>query len=171
MATVNQVYGTYGALAVTALQSLASSATVGWKSALQNLQTSRKPLDVEIFVSLTTANTAPANDKAVYIYICPAMTTDGGTTWMYSDGGIATMPTDGDATYTIASPNDLKLLGVLNYTTQVNQAVAMQGSFNLSNAVGQSMPDGFLIIIVNYSGAALYTSCVVATRDITHTVA
>jgi len=167
MAVINQAYGTYTALAVTALQSLASSATVGWKSALQDLQTSRKPLDVEIFVKLTTAATAPANDKAAYIFVCPAMTTDGGTTWLYSDGGTATLPTDGDAAYTIASPNDLKLLGVLNYTTT---SMIMQGSFNLSNACGQSMPDGFLIIIVQFTGAALSTACVVSLRDITQTV-
>jgi hypothetical protein len=171
MATVNQAYGSYSALAVTALQSLASSATVGWKSALQDLQTSRKPMDVEIAVSLTVANTAPANDKAVYVYICPGMTTDGGTTWIWADGGTATMPAGGDAGYTIASPNSLKLLGVLSLNVQINQAVTMQGNFLLSNAVGQSMPDGFIIIIVNYTGAALYTGCVVSTRDITQTVA
>ena len=169
MATVNQSYGAYSALTVTALQSLASSATAGWQSARQDLQTSRKPLDVEIFVKLTTANTAPANDKAMYVYINPAMTTDGGTTWLDSDSGIETDPVDGaEGTVNIASPNDLKLLGVLNYTTQQQICKA---SFNLSNAVGSSMPDGFSIIILNYSGAALATACVVATRDITNTVA
>lgn len=168
MATVNQSYGTYTTLAVTALQSLASSATAGWKSALVDLQTSLKPLDVEFLFQLTTANTAPANDKAVYLYVCPAVTTDGGTTWVYSDGGTATLPTSGDAAYTIATPNDLKLLGVLAYTTQ---NMTMQGVFNLSNAIGQSMPDGFLLIIVNYTGAALSTGCVAAYRAITRTIA
>mgnify|MGYP003647223614 CR=1 FL=1 len=168
MATINQAYGTYVALAVTALQSLASSQTVGWKSVLVDLQTSVKPLDVEFFVKLTAANTAPANDKAMYVWLCPAMTTDGGSTWLYSDGGTTTLPTSADATYTIALPNNLKLLGVLNYTTQ---QMVCQGSFLLSNAYGASMPDGFLIIITNYSGAALSTSCVVAYRPITQTVA
>lgn len=167
MATVNFAYGTYITLAVTALQSLASSATAGWKSVLVDNQTSVKALDYEVFVKLTTANTAPANDKAMYVWLCPAMTTDGGTTWLYSDGGTGTLPTSADATYTIASPNDLKLLGVLNYTTQ---QMVCQGSFLLSNAYGQSMPDGFLIIITNFSGAALSTACVVAYRAITQTV-
>jgi hypothetical protein len=45
-----------------------------------------------------------------------------------------------------------------------------QGVFNLSSAVGQSMPDGFSIIIVNYSGAALATGCVVAYRTIAQTL-
>ena len=169
MANVNQAYGDYTAITVTALQSLASSATAGWQSGRVDNQTSVKALDYEIFVKLTTANTAPANDKAMYIYINPAMTTDGGTTWLDSDSGIDTDPVDGaEGTVNIASPNNLKLLGVLAYTSQED---IVKGNFNLSNAVGMSMPDGFSIIILNYSGAALSTSCVVAYRAITRTVA
>lgn len=167
MATTNKIaYGSYTAVTVTNLQSLASSATAGWQSARIDNQTSVLALDYEIFVKLTTANTAPANDKAAYVYISPAMTTDGGTTWLQADGGTGTLPGGSEATYTIASPNSLKLLGVLPYTTQ---QMVMQGSFNLSSAVGASMPDGFQIIIINFSGAALSTSCVVAYRAITTT--
>ena len=169
MAEVKQAYGTYTAITVTALQSLASSATAGWQSARLDNQTSVKALDYEIFIKLTTANTAPANDKAMYVYINPAMTTDGGTTWLDSDSGIDTDPVDGaEGTVNIASPNNLKLLGVINYTSQED---ILKASFNLSNAVGASMPDGFSIIILNYSGAALSTACVVAYRSINRTVA
>lgn len=162
MATTNsQSYGSYTAMTVTNLQSLASSATAGWQSARVDNQTSVKALDYEIFVKLTSANTAPANDKAMYVYISPAITTDGGTTWLHADQGTTTLPTGTEGTTTIASPNDLKLLGVLSYTTQ---QMVCQGSFLLSSALGQSMPDGFSIIIVNFSGAALSTSCVVAYR-------
>lgn len=164
MATTNSVsYGSYTAMTVTNLQSLASSATAGWQSARVDNQTSVKALDYEIFVKLTTANTAPANDKAMYVYISPAITTDGGTTWLQSDQGTTTLPTGTEGTTTIASPNDLKLLGVLSYTTQ---QMVCQGSFLLSNGYGQNMPDGFSIIIINFSGAALSTSCVVAYRAI-----
>lgn len=168
LASVTQTYGTYTALAVTALQNLANNSTVGWQSTLVDNQTSTKALDYEVMVKLTTANTAPANDRAMYVYVCPAMTTDGGSTWLYSDGGTGTLPNGADAAYTIASPNDLKLLGVLSYTTQ--QQVC-QGNFNVSNAVGASMPDGFSIIIINFSGAALSTACVVAYRSIANNVA
>jgi hypothetical protein len=169
MAAVNLAYGNYTAITVTALQSLASSATAGWQSARLDNQTSVKALDYEIFVKLTTANTAPANDKAMYVYINSAMTTDGGTTWLDSDSGIDTDPVDGaEGTVNIASPNNLKLLGILAYTSQED---IVKGNFALSNAVGQSMPDGFSIIILNYSGAALSTACVVAYRAITKTVA
>lgn len=167
MATQNISYGSYTAITVTNLQSLASSATAGWQSGrISNVST--KALDYNIFVKLTTANTAPANDKAAYIYVSPAISTDGGTTWLQSDGGTTTLPSGSEGTYTIASPNNLKLLGVLSYTTQ---QMVMQGSFNLSGAVGQSMPEGFSIIIINYTGAALSTSCVVAYEAITNTIA
>lgn len=152
--------GTYTTLTVTNLQSLASSATAAWQSAMIDIQSS---VDVEIFVKLPTANTAPANDKFAYVFACPFITTDGGTTWLASDQGTTTLPTGTEGTTTIANPNNLKLLGVLSYTTQ---QMVMQGLFNLSSAVGQSMPDGFSIIIVNYSGAALSTGCVVAYRTI-----
>ncbi|HEX9060851.1 MAG TPA: hypothetical protein VF941_11785 [Clostridia bacterium] len=148
-------------MTVTNLQSLASSATAGWQSARVDNQTATKALDYEIVVKLTTANTAPANDKAAYVYLSPAVTTDGGTTWLQADQGTATLPTGTEGTTTIASPNDLKLLGVLSYTTQ---NMTMQGVFNISNAVGQFMPDGWSIIIINFTGAALATGCVVSYR-------
>lgn len=167
MADQNIKYGSYTAMTVTNLQSLASSATAGWQSdRVSNIST--KALDYNIFVKLTTANTAPANDKAAYVYISPAMSTDGGTTWLHADQGTTTLPTGSEGTTTIASPNNLKLLGVLSYTTQ---QMVMQGHFSLSGAVGQSMPEGFSIIIINYTGAALSTSCVVAYEAITNTIA
>lgn len=160
--TTNSIsYGSYTAMTVTNLQSLASSATAGWQSARVDNQTATKALDYEIVVKLTTANTAPANDKAAYVYLSPAVTTDGGTTWLQADQGTGTLPTGTEGTTTIASPNDLKLLGVLSYTTQ---QMVMQGVFNISNAVGQFMPDGWSIIIINFTGAALSTGCVVSYR-------
>jgi hypothetical protein len=47
----------------------------------------------------------------------------------------------------------------------------MQNTWLLSNAVGAAMPEGFLVIIVNFSGAALSTGCVVGVKPITNTVA
>ena len=99
------------------------------------------------------ANTAPANDKSVYIYVAPASYVS--STWYYTDGGTTTLPSGTQGTYTIAIPNDLRLLGVLAYTTQ---DMVMQGTFNLSGAVGQYIPDGFSIIIINYTGAAIASS-------------
>jgi len=168
MATRNIAYGSYTAVTVTSLQSLASSATAGWQSGRVDNQTSVNAIDYEIFVKLTTANTAPANDQAAYVYISPAITTDGGTTWLHTDQGTTTLPTGSEGTTTIvAGGGNLKLLGVLAYKTQ---QMVMQNHFNISSAVGQSMPDGFSIIIINFTGAALSTACVVAYRAITETI-
>lgn len=167
MATVVQKpqYGTDVALASTNLESQASSATAGWHSArVSNLST--LATDYEIFVKLTTANTAPANDKAMYVFVIPWYTDDGGTTWYPSSGGTATLPTSADADYTSASPHNFRLLGVLNYTTQ---QMVVQDTFLLSNCFGGTMPDGFSIYIINYSGAALSTGNIVSYTPINQT--
>jgi len=169
MATRNVVYGTYTAMTVTNLQSLASSSTAGWQSLRVDNQTSVKALDYEITIKLTTANTAPANDKAAHVYISRAMTTDGGTTWLHDDQGTTTLPTGSEGTTTIvAGGGNMAPLGDLVYTTQ---QATMERSFLLSDAVGRYMPDGFSIVIANFTGAALSTSCVVAYRAITETIA
>lgn len=172
MATNNVSYGSYTAMTVTNLQSLANSITAGWQSARIDNQTSVKALDYEITIKLTTANTAPANDKCMYVYISEAMTTDGGTTWLHDDVGTTTLPTGSEGTITVLSnatgPMSSKLLGTIPYFTQ---NMTVEKTFKLSNVAGQFMPDGFSIIIVNYSGAALSTGCVVAYRAITETIA
>ncbi len=166
MATVKRNPSTNTVLTVTHLNSLSSSQTAGWQSILIN-DTTNLSLDYQISVSLTMANTAPANDKAAYVYVCPAYYD--GTTWWYSDGGTTTLPSGSEGTYTIALPNDLQLLGILNYTTQ---DMVLQGTWNLSNAVGQYIPDGFSIIIINYTGAAIAASGnTVQYKSITETVA
>lgn len=145
---------TAASMTVTNLNSVANSATVGWQSARVS-NVSAKASDYKISVKLTMANTAPANDKAAYVYLCPHYTTDGGTTWLASSQGTTTLPTGSEGASTIASPNNLRLLGVLSYTTQ---NMVLQDNFLISNAFGNVMPDGFQIIIINYTGAAISAS-------------
>lgn len=154
--TVGTNPGTNVSMTVTNLQSLASSATVGWQSdRVSNLST--KATDYMLFVKLTTANTAPANDKAMYVWICPWYTTDGGSTWYASSQGTTTLPTGSQGASTIAQPHNLRLLGVLNYTTQ---QMVVQDTFMISNCIG-TLPHGWSVIITNFSGAALSTGCIV----------
>lgn len=156
-ATQKPSIGATVVMTVTNLQSLASSATAGWQSVrVSNLST--LATDYEIMVKLTAANTAPANDKAMYVFISAAYTSDGGTTWFQSSQGTTTLPTGTEGTTTIASPHNLRLLGVLNYTTA---QATVQDTFLLSNCFGNRLPDGFSIIIINFSGAALSTGCIV----------
>jgi hypothetical protein len=165
MSTFYTLYGTYVAMAVTALQSLASSATACWQSARVNLQgMTPPPTDVEIFLELPTANTAPGNDQQVTVYVSPAITTDGGTTWKHTDQGTTTPPSGTEGTTTIAEPCNLKYLGTMTYKTQ---NMTMRNWFLLSDAVGMSMPDGFSLVVKNFTGAALAASgCIVAYKPI-----
>ncbi len=165
MATQTISYGTHSALTVTNLNSLANSATAGWQSDLIDNRT-EKAIDYEILVELDMASTGAANDKAVYVYISPAY--HDGSAWHYTDGGTAA-PSGSEGTYTIAAPHNFRRLGVLAYTTtgQVVKKV-----MHLSSAVGQTMPDGFSIIIINYTGAAVAASAnVVAVKPIKYDIA
>jgi len=134
------------------LGAMANSATVGWQSDSVGLR-QWKCTDVKIGVKISMANTAPANDKAVYVYVYP-MWYDG-STWYFTSGGTTTFPSGANSTYTIASPNNLRLLGVLSYTTT---NMVLQDQFMLSNAFGSTMPDAFGLVIVDFSGAALHTT-------------
>ena len=150
---IRQTYGTAVLMDTTGLGSLASSATVGRQTAkVSNLATLAN--DYEISVKFTFANTAPGSDKTLYLYVCPFYTTDGGTTWFATDQGTTTLPTGAVAASTIASPNSLVLLGAIPYTTQ---QMVCQKSFLLSNAFGNRIPDGFSLIVINFTGAALST--------------
>lgn len=134
------------------LGAMANSATVGWQSDSVGLR-QWKCTDVKIGVKISMANTAPANDKAVYVYVYPIWYDN--STWYFTSGGTTTFPSGANSTYTIASPNNLRLLGVLSYTTT---NMVLQDQFILSNAFGSTMPDAFGLVIVDFSGAALHTT-------------
>lgn len=139
-------------MTVTGLASLGSSATVGWQSDRVAISTE---LDVLVSIKLDMANTAPANDKMVYVYLCSWFYD--GTTWYGSSLGMATLPTGTNGACTIASaaPNNLKLLGTLAYSTA---DMVLQDSYLLSNVFGTTMPDGWSIVVINFSGASTHSS-------------
>ena len=133
------------------LGAMANSATVGWQSDSVGLR-QHKCTDVKIGVKISMSG-APANDKAVYVYVYPIWYDN--STWYFTSGGTTTLPSGANSSYTIASPNNLRLLGVLSYTTT---NMVLQDQFVLSNAFGSTMPDAFGLVIVNFSGAALSTT-------------
>lgn len=151
MSTAEKNIGTETNLTITNLNSLASSQTAGWKSARID-NSSAKALDYEVMIKLDMANTAPANDKMVYVYLSPAYYD--GSSWYQTDGGTTTLPDGTEGTYTIANPNNLRLLGVLAYPTA---DMILQGVFSVKSALG-FVPDGFQIIIINFTGAAIASS-------------
>lgn len=151
MADVTQTYGSYTALTLTSLASLASSATAGWISAVIDNRTTAA-LDYELLFTFPMANTSPANDKTIYVFVLPLM--HNGSAWVFPDGGTTTLPTAGPAAYTFAgitTTNNFRPLATLAYTA-ADQTV--QGLAMLSDAMGRSMPDGFALFVLNYTGAA-----------------
>ena len=169
MTVVNQAYGTYTALTVTNLQSLAIDTTApyaGWQSArVSNLST--LAIDYEITVDLSTAATSPANDQAAYIYIVPWTSTDGGTTWLCGGNfGTTTLPTGSEGTASISDPNSM--LGPIA-VPYVITSQRIQKWFKLSQLCEGALPDAFSVVIRNNCGAAFSTGCVVAYRAITFT--
>lgn len=170
MTTQNIAYGTYVAMTVTNLQSLAIDTTdpfAGWQSARVDNQTTTKALDFEVQILLSTAATAPANDSTVYVYLVPWMY-DGAAWTPMANFGTTTRPTGTEGTASISDPNSMRPVASIPYkiTSQ-----PLDGYFNVKAACGGIVPDGWSLAIRNNCGAAFGTGCVVAYRPITTTSA
>lgn len=168
MATGGITYGTYTAMTVTNLQSLANDSTDpfgAWQSArVANHSTLAQ--DYEILIDLSTANTAPAGDAAAYVYVIPWMTTDGGTTWIAgANFGTTTLPTGSEGTASISDPNSMRAVPIPYKVAQQR----LNRQFSIAGALG-FMPDGWSLAIRNATGAALSTGCVVAYRTLNPTI-
>lgn len=170
MASYLTGFGTYTAMTVTNLQSLATDATdpfTAWQSArVSNLSTLAP--DYEIIVDLSTAATAPGSSQTAYVYLVPWVTTDGGTTWLPGGNfGTTTAPTGSEGTASISDPNSMRTALALPYKVTSQR---LQGSFSVATVLGW-MPDAWSVAIRNDTNAALGTGCVVAYRAILPTVA
>lgn len=169
MSDINIAYGTWTAMTVTNLQSLAIDTTdpyAGWQSARVDNQTTTKALDFEVQILLSTAATAPANDSTVYVYVVPWIY-DGSTWTPAANFGTTTRPTGSEGTASMSDPNSMKFaLGIpYKITSQ-----PLDGWFTIAGVCNGVVPDGWSLAIRNNCGAALGTGCVVAYRPITQTV-
>lgn len=169
MATENIAYGTYVAMTVTNLQSLANDSTDpfgAWQSARVDNQTTTKARDFEVRIHLPTANTSPANDAQAYVYIVPWVY-DGSAWGCGGNFGTTTLPTGSEGTASISDPNSMRSIA-LPY--KIAQQI-LQGYFTIASFFGGVCPDGWSLAIRNCTGAALSTGCVVEYRPITYTSA
>jgi hypothetical protein len=158
-------YGTYTAMTVTNLQSLAidtSDPYAGWQSDRVDNQTSVKADDYEIRVHLTTAATSPANDQTAYIYVVPWVY-DGSAWAAGGNFGTTTLPTGTEGTASMSDPNSMR--GPIPLPYKITSQI-MQGYFTIAQLFGGVVPDGWSLAIRNNCGAAFSTSCVVAYRPI-----
>lgn len=136
-------------MTVTNLHSLASSATAGWTSGYVD-NTSNLYLDALVAIHIAAVNTAPANDKAIYVFAYGS--TDGSIfTSTGTSGG--TVGTEGALTFpSIATPLPIvmPMIGVIPYPVQ-NKALD-GGPFSVAKAFGGILPPYWGVAILNYTG-------------------
>jgi hypothetical protein len=158
---IKQAFQAVQTMAVVALQSLASSATAGWQSAVVD-NTSNLYLDAVVQIVLSTANTAPANSKGMFVFAYGGVET-----------GVYSNPASGsEATLTLldvtTTAQTMRQIGFLPYTTQ-NETVE-SSPLSVAAAFGGVLPPFWGVAIMNHSGAALGTGCTVKYRGVYTTV-
>ena len=164
MATQQPLYGTSVTMSTTGLASLPSNPTASFQSdRISNLST--LAMDIEITVKITTAVGAPANDKCAYVWVCP-WTNNADGSWIPAMAGYGVPPSGSASAIGIIQPHDLRLLGVMNYTTN-NQN--LQNSWFLSNAFGP-MPDAFSLMVTNFTGVTFGSTASMFYRPINYTI-
>lgn len=141
-------YSAVQSMTVTNLHSLASSTTAGWQSTVVD-NTSDLYEDVHVQVIVDFANTAPANDKTLYVLAYAALETT------YSDPASGAEGAITLTNFTNTGQNT-RQIGMLPYHTQ--DAVIESAIMSVGAAFGGILPIKWGLVIVNYSGAALAAS-------------
>ena len=160
------IYGTEITITTTSLDSLANSATAGWGSGYID-NTTNKYQDISLNLRLTFANTVPANNKAVSVFLFSGNNTaDLGTTGATSGGTCGTV---GALTFPDITTltNNLALAGFVfhpaNFASDTQKKTIL-----LSQYFGGPIPPYWGVALVNYSGAALSTGNVLKYTGITY---
>jgi hypothetical protein len=144
MADIKSAYGTSNQTITVSLASLADSATAGRESTVID-NTSNVFLD-----ALVTGKIKPQNSGSIIapsaVYVWAYGTTDNGTT--YPD-----TVTGSDAAITMNSPNQLRLLGVINVIA-INTTY-IGGPWSVASCFGGRLPQKWGIVVQNDCGTAL----------------
>ena len=145
MATIKTLYGTEAqAITISLAPAGVGLADGGARESNSVDNTSDLFLDVLVQVRVKFANTAPASEKKVYVYAY-------GT----ADFALPLWPdtvTGSDATITLNSPTQLKLLGVIEAVQNANGTMEPAP---LAQVFGGLVPSHWGIVILNKSGIAL----------------
>lgn len=138
-------YGTKTNFTIT-LASLAASATVGRQSTAVDNTTD---LALDCLVGGLIETGTVSGNKQVLIYVAGSV--DGGTTYSGKSGANAIGASD--AGFTRADPTDLKLIGIL--PTPTSSLVYSFGPYSVAQAFGGNMPDHWVLVVFNDTGASL----------------
>jgi hypothetical protein len=165
-ANVNVAFQAEQTPAVTALISLANSATAGWKGAYIDNSANLYLDDLTYFI-FPLVNTAPANDKAIYLFGYQGLDTTNFTT----SGAAANDGTEAALTYPNVTTSAVVMprIGTIPYTTQ--NVAFVSPVFSYTGALGLAvMPIYFGYGIINYSGMTLSATTAQKRRGVYLTV-
>jgi hypothetical protein len=141
---IELLYGSNGQAITVTLNSLGSAAARA-STAVNNSSTLFEDCLVEVTIKTGASGVAATGYVAIYA----AGSVDGGTT--YPDGATGT---DGAVTQVV--PPNSKLIGTLNCVA--NATVYKSNAMSVAAAFGGTLPQYFVIIVSNQTGAALDAS-------------
>lgn len=146
MSTVKESFPATGSSITLTLNSLASSGTVGRASTSVDNSTNLD-LDALVQVAIAFPNSAPANDKFIYVF---AYGSYDGTA--YPEG-----ITGSDAGYTIqgAAGALTTALRVIGHIPAIQNITANYGPFSVAQAFGGILPPKWGLVVLNYGGQTL----------------
>lgn len=145
---VKVAYQAVQTMTVTALHSLASSATAGWQSAVID-NSANLYENYLVQVVLDFANTAPANDRIAYLYAYSSLATAYTNPASGSEGTIT-------LTSVSTTPQNLRLLGSILYNTA--DEIVESHVFDTASIWPGGAPPALGFVIMNFTGAALAAS-------------
>lgn len=150
---VKEAFQAEQTLTVTNLHSLPSSATAGWTSGSVDNTTNLYP-DASVVIHVAPVNTAPASDKAIYVF---AYGSQDGAIFTSTGTSGGTVGTEGSLTFPSISTLApvMPLIGIIPYPVQ-NKAIDA-GPFYLSTAF-RKLPKYWGLAILNFSGMTFAAS-------------
>jgi hypothetical protein len=154
MANRNLAYQAEQSFVVTALNSLATSPTAGWGSAVVD-NTANLFLDAEVQVVLAAVNTVPGSSKALYVYAYAGsnatdLTTTGSSGGTVGTQGALTFPDI--TTLAVVMP----LIGMVPYPVQ--NKLIVSSWFSVAKAFNNWLPPFWGVACVNHTGMILAAS-------------
>lgn len=140
MATLKNLYASSAALTIT----VASLATASSRASTAVSNSTNLYLDALVTVKVKTGASGTASTGYLTVYAYGSI--DGGTS--YSDGVTGT-----DAAFTVATANNLRMLGVVNAVANATTYTSVP--FSVAQAFGGTLPEKWGIVISNNTGGTL----------------
>lgn len=168
MSTVKQSFGSQGSNLFTLSGSQSASSTVC--KLTQRQAVTGDMVDVLVEVTIAASSGTIANDKGVTLYVVES---PDGTTWPPQGSATPAPPTTATETsYTFAEdpatiPSVFSVLGFVPVNTQ---SQSYRRTFRLSDACSGALPPYWALIVRNYCGVSITTSCTVKAQPVYFTI-